>query len=40
MKRIFWILVLGAVGSAAMAVGLGQSAKPGAAVESKANSAR
>lgn len=29
MKKIFWILVLGAVGSAAMAVGLGQaSVKP------------
>ncbi len=26
MKKIFWILVLGAVGSAAMAVGLGQAA--------------
>jgi len=26
MKKIFWILVLGAVGSAAMAVGLGQTA--------------
>ncbi|MBB5985707.1 hypothetical protein HNP60_001681 [Sphingobium sp. B1D3A] len=27
MKKIFWILVLGAIGSAAMAVGLG-NAKP------------
>jgi hypothetical protein len=26
MKKIFWILVLGAVGSAAMAVGLGHAA--------------
>ena len=26
MKKMFWILVLGAVGSAAMAVGLGQAA--------------
>jgi hypothetical protein len=25
MKKIFWILVLGAIGSAAMAVGLGQA---------------
>ena len=32
MKKIFWILVLGAVGSAAMAVGLGQaSEKPASA---------
>ncbi len=32
MKKIFWILVLGAVGSAAMAVGLGQaSVKPASA---------
>jgi len=26
MKKIFWILLLGAVGSAAMAVGLGHAA--------------
>ncbi len=26
MKKIFWILVLGAIGSAAMAVGLGRAA--------------
>lgn len=26
MKKIFWILVLGALGSAAMAVGLGHAA--------------
>jgi hypothetical protein len=26
MKKIFWILVLGAIGSAAVAVGLGQAA--------------
>lgn len=26
MKKVFWILVLGAVGSAAMAVGLGHAA--------------
>jgi len=25
MKQIFWILVFGAIGSAAMAVGLGQA---------------
>lgn len=25
MKKIFWILVLGAIGSAAMAVGLGNA---------------
>ncbi len=25
MKKIFWILVVGAIGSAAMAVGLGQA---------------
>jgi hypothetical protein len=25
MKKIFWILVFGAIGSAAMAVGLGQT---------------
>jgi hypothetical protein len=25
MKKIFWILVLGAIGSAAMAVGLGHA---------------
>jgi hypothetical protein len=28
MKAVFWILVLGALGSAAMAVGLGQAAGP------------
>jgi hypothetical protein len=26
LKKIFWILVLGAIGSAAMAVGLGRAA--------------
>jgi hypothetical protein len=40
MKRIFWILVLGAVGSAAMAVGLGQSAGNKALAEGTTNVAR
>ena len=33
MKAIFWILVVGALGSAAMAMGLGQSASTTAKAE-------
>lgn len=35
MKNIFWILVLGAIGSAAMAVGLGHAQDRQAAVSSR-----
>jgi len=35
MKKIFWILVLGAIGSAAMAVGLGQAQDSKAAPTSR-----
>lgn len=35
MKKIFWILVLGAVGSAAMAVGLGHAADTKASVKAR-----